>query len=105
MAKRFANICRPARPPIVEASVKLPELRAGASRSCRCHRERGLVSPLHGPEGPRAGEFRAPLALRKAKRRERRAPSPTTCRCTGFVRKVKFTVDLVDPFANIYATR
>src|SRR2546427_9045734 len=40
------------------------------------------LSPLHGADCQRAGEFRAPLALREAKRRERRDPSPPNCGCT-----------------------
>src|SRR6185295_12266908 len=42
-----------------------------------------LLSPLHGPDCQRAGEFGVSLALREAERRERRAPSPTTCGCTA----------------------
>jgi hypothetical protein len=41
------------------------------------------LSPLYGPEGQRAGKFRLPLALREAKRRERRAPSSTNWGCTA----------------------
>src|SRR5262245_61349172 len=40
-------------------------------------------SPLHRREVQRVGEFQVTIAVPTAKRRERRAPSPTTRGCTA----------------------
>src|SRR5262245_15550548 len=76
----------------------------GRRKSLRVHPEVvGAVwsagfSPLRRREVQRVGEFQATIAVPMAKRRERRAPSPTTRGCTESLR-----AHLVTPTRNLPA--